>query len=66
MMYHDMYRIVTSVSRYVSYCEVNVSLQAYSIATLPAKTISAKILTIALVIAEFKYSTFDFVCLFGA
>ena len=29
MMYRDTYRIVTSVSRYVSYREVSVSLQAY-------------------------------------
>ena len=29
MMYRDTYRIVTSVSQYVSYREVSVSLQAY-------------------------------------
>ena len=29
MMYRDTYHIVTSVSRYVSYREVSVSLQAY-------------------------------------
>ena len=40
MKYRDTYRIVTSVSRYVSYREVSVSLQAYStcvLETLPGK-----------------------------